>query len=126
MEEITNNKKFLGYVNSLLFNYCLKISSFDYRIKKLKKKDKIGLTEEQIKEHNDKSCLTVAYKLERLMNIDEIIEYKIRKGFILEDTNKIRKYEKTEIYKDLIDWTIELNNTDKKTIMEIMYPAMKK
>ena len=125
MEEITNNKQFLGYVNSLLFNYCLKISSFDYRIKKLKKKDKIGLTEKEIKAHNDKSGLSMAYKLERLMNIDEIIDYKIRKGFILEDTNKIRKYDKTEIYKDLIYWTIQLKNTNQKTIIEIMYPAIK-
>ena len=94
-------------------------------IKKLKKKDKIGLTEKEIKAHNDKSGLSMAYKLERLMNIDEIIDYKIRKGFILEDTNKIRKYDKTEIYKDLIYWTIQLKNTNQKTIIEIMYPAIK-
>ena len=90
------------------------------------KKQKVGLTEKEIKEHDEKIGKTRAYRLEQLMNIDEIIDYKIRKGFILEDTNKIRKYEKTEIYKDLIDWTIKLKDENQKTIMEIMYPAMKK
>lgn len=122
MEEIKDIRQFLNYVNSLLFNYCIKINSFRYRVKKLKKKDKIGLTEEQIKEH--KNGLTMAYEIERLMNIYEIVDYKIRKGFILEDTNKIRNYEKTEKYKDLINWTIRLKTEKNLSIIEIMYPAM--
>ena len=125
-EDIKNNKQFLGYVNILLFNYCIKIISFRYRINKLTKKDKISLTKEQIKEHNANSGLTTAYKIERLMNIDEIIDYKIRKGFILKDIQKIRKYGKTEFYKDLIDWNKDSKKDNKKSILEIMYPKYKK
>ena len=124
MEEIKDIRQFLSYVNSLLLNYCIKIKSFPHRIKKLTKTDKITLSEEQINTYNKTIGVTTAYEIERLMNIDEIVDYKIRKGFILEYGDKIRKYKKTEIYKNLIDWTIQLKNENKKTIMKIMYPAI--
>ncbi len=91
-------------------------------MKRLKKSEKVGLTEEQITEHNAKTeNLIIAYKIDRLMNIDEIIDYKIRKGAKIQDTNEIRKdYIKTEKYKDLVDWTKEPKK--KKTILQIMYP----
>ena len=102
-ERITNNKKFLGYVNTVLFNYSIKISSFSHRLRKINKNEKNELTEENIKEHNEKcEKLIISYKIERLMGIDEIIDNKIIKGFKLKDSNNIRNYEKTDIYSNLI------------------------
>ena len=49
------------------------------------------------------------------------MDYRIRKGLKIKDTNEIRKdYIKTEIYKDLIDWNKKPNV--KKTVIEKMYP----
>jgi len=121
--DITNTKQFLGYINTLLFNYCIKLTAKHHRLNKLKKSEKEGLTEEQIIEHNAKTEKKITdYYMERLLNIDEIVDYKIRKGAKIKDTNEIRKnYIKTEKYKDLVDWNIIPNV--KKTIIEKMYPV---
>jgi hypothetical protein len=92
-EALKNNKQFLGYTNAILENYCIKLTYERVRVKG--QKDKIG-----------------AYKLEQLNNINEILEYKIRKGYHLWDEKKIRKTSTTDIYKDLVDWTIKPKNTN--------------
>lgn len=84
--DVKTNKKFLGYINAILDNYSIKISYEQVRIKG--QKERIGI-----------------YKLVHLNNINEVLEYKIRKGFRLCDEKKIRKTSTTEIYKDLVDWT---------------------
>jgi hypothetical protein len=103
--DISTNKAFLGYINSLLSEYCLKINSSLFRLKKLSSDEKKNMTEKEIKEYEIKQKQRLRiHKLERLYNIDEIIDYKIRKKYKLIDLKNIRKnYEKTEIFKDLID-----------------------
>ena len=88
-ENINSNKSFLGYVNTILKNVCLKINSSQIRLKKLKQHEKKNMTEEQIIEYNEKQKRFIVYKLERLFNIDEIIEYKIKKGHIIKNINNI-------------------------------------
>ena len=45
-----------------------------------------------IKEHKVKQeKLITAYYIERLLNIDEIVDYRIRKGLKIKDTNEIKK-----------------------------------
>ena len=78
--KITNkfetNKAFLGIINSVLENYSIKIQ---YIQKKIKGK------------------LCQFYKLEILDNIDEIIQYKVNKGFKLVDTNNIFKFDTEKV-----------------------------
>jgi hypothetical protein len=105
IHEITTNKAFLGYINSLLSEYCLKINSSLFRLKKLKQNEMENMTKEQIKHYEEKQKKQLRiYKLERLYNIDEIIDYKIKNKYKLIDEKNIRKnYEKTTIFKDLIN-----------------------
>ena len=89
-ENINSNKAFLGYVNIILKKVCLKINSSRIRLKKLKQHEKKNMTEEQINEYNEKqNKRLIVYKLERLFNIDDIIEYKIKKGHIIKNINNI-------------------------------------
>ena len=78
--KITNkfetNKAFLGIINSVLENYSIKIQ---YIQKKIKGK------------------LCPFYKLEILDNVDEIIQYKVNKGFKLVDTNNIFKFDTEKV-----------------------------
>jgi hypothetical protein len=98
---IENNKQLLGYINKILINYSIKIKS--HLIKKKEKRDTYG------------------YKLIRLNDIDEIINYKLRKGYKLVDNDNIRhNYKITETYKHLIDWDKKI--IKKETDCNIMYP----
>lgn len=117
-DDITTNKAFLGYVNTLLDCFCLKIYSDQMRLNKLTKDEKKTMTIEEIEVYNKKREKRIQiYKLERIYNIDEIIDYKIRKGYNLKDEKQIRKdYIKTEIFKDLVDLTKEPRN--KKNYMK--------
>ena len=103
--EISTNKAFLGYVNTLLREYCLKITSSRIRLKNLKDVEKNKMTIDEIENYNvKKKNRIIIYNLERLYNIDEIIDYKIRKKYKLIDKKNIRQnYTKTEIFKDLIN-----------------------
>jgi hypothetical protein len=90
-ENINSNKAFLGYVNTILKNVCLKINSLQIRLHKLKTHEKKNMTEEQINKYNEKQKKKfIVYKLERLFNIDEIIDYKIKKEHIIKQhINKV-------------------------------------
>lgn len=85
--EIKTNKQFMGFLNSVLSNYKLFISSKKARIKgDCKKRHQV-------------------YKLEFIEGyetINEIIQYRINKGFKLVDSNNIRPVVDTDTYKDLI------------------------
>ena len=85
------------------------------RLNKLTKDEKKTMTIEEIEVYDKKREKRIQiYKLERIYNIDEIIDYKIRKGYNLKDEKQIRKdYIKTEIFKDLVDWTKEPRNKKK-------------
>lgn len=84
--EIKTNKQFMGFINSVLSNYKLYISSEKARIKGTDQRQQV-------------------YKLKFIdgyETINELIQYKINKGFKLVDSNNIRPVVKTETYKDLI------------------------
>jgi len=99
--KIENNKQLLGYINKILINYSINIKP--HRIR----------TKEQ--------TLIYKYKLIRLNDIDEIINYKLRKGYKLVDNDNIRhNYKITETYKHLIDWNKKI--IKKETDCNIMYP----
>ena len=89
---IKTNKQFLGFVNTVLENYKLKIQSKEVRVKK-EDIEKVGKTKD------------TTYCLEFLKGYDtinELIQYKIDKGYKLNDTNNLRPKPTTEIYKHLI------------------------
>jgi hypothetical protein len=92
--KIESVKSFLGFVNSLLDSYNIKVS---YGRKTVKgEKDK-------------KAC----YNLEILNDINELLEYKIRRGFKLHDEKNIRPKSRTETYKEYIDFD-KLKKIEKK------------
>ena len=98
---IENNKQLLGYINKILINYSINIKP--HRIR----------TKEQTRIYK--------YKLIRLNDIDEIINYKLRKGYKLVDNDNIRhNYKITETYKQLIDWNKKI--IKKEINCNIMYP----
>lgn len=84
---INSTKKFLGFINSLLKNYHIKISRI------------------QIREKWD-SDKESAYIIEHLDYINEFLEYRIIKGLKLIDRNNIREKSTTEIYKSYVDWEL--------------------
>lgn len=89
---IKTNKQFLGFVNTVLENYKLKIQSKEVRVKK-EDIEKVGKTKD------------TAYSLEWLKGyetINELIQYKIDKGYKLNDTNNLRPKPTTEQYKYLV------------------------
>jgi hypothetical protein len=89
---IKTNRQFLGFVNSILENYKLKIKSDEIRVKK-EDIEKIGKTKD------------TAYSLQFIdgyETINELIQYKINKGYKLNDTNNIRPTVKTNKYGYLI------------------------
>ena len=75
--EIISTKAFLGFINSLLSNYCLKINI--HRITKKVKKSTIKIN---------------SYYLEHLNNIEEIIQYKKDKNYYLIDQKNIFNWNK--------------------------------
>jgi hypothetical protein len=78
-KDFSNNKQFLGFVNSLLSDYGLKIYSNPFR--------------------NKSGQFKRFYQLAELHNINEIIEMKIQRGFKLKDTLNIRKQVQIVNYK---------------------------
>ena len=90
--DIKTNRQFLGFINTILENYKLKIFSHDIKVKK-KDIEKLGKTN------------STEYSLGFLPgyeNINEFLQYKIDKGYKLIDTNNIRPKATTEKYKHLI------------------------
>lgn len=91
---IDSTKGFLGFVNTLLSRYHLKIGVKQVR--------------EEIKEEGKKTkksdVRTSVYKLVELNSINEILEYRILKGYILSDEQNIRPKPTTENYKKFFDW----------------------
>jgi hypothetical protein len=83
-KELENTKQFLGFVNSLFSEYHVKIS--------------FGRKQEKGEVKN-------IYKLEFVNGINELLEYKIIKGYSFYDPAKIRSkpMEKDLIYKSLIN-----------------------
>ena len=91
---IENTKQLIGIFNSILIDYNVKLSS--------KRKGVIKGT----------SIKQIYYYIERINNIDEILNYRIRKGYNLKDNNNIRKdFKVTEDFKHLVDWN-KANVTD--------------
>jgi hypothetical protein len=76
-----DGKKFNGFINQLLNRYNLHL-----------KYDQIT---------NGKKKFGV-YKLVQTLNINELLGYKIEKGFKLEDSEKMRTEAKTKVYKNLL------------------------
>jgi hypothetical protein len=90
---IKTTKQFLGFVNSILENYKLVITSNQKRIKKSEIKEDDTKLKEQV------------YSLKFIDGFDtinELIQYKINKGYKLFDTKKIRPTPNTDVYKHLI------------------------
>jgi hypothetical protein len=82
-----DGKAFNGFVNQLLGRYFLHLK-YD-QITKDKKK--VGI-----------------YKLEQTLNINELLQYRIERGFKLEDSEKMRTESTTKAYKNLL-FTFEDN-----------------
>lgn len=85
--ELVSNKQFLGFVNSLFKNYHFKLSYTKVRVKGTDEREK-------------------AYKIEILNDINELLEYRIIKGYDLSDPNNIRTKPTTETYKSLVNWEL--------------------
>lgn len=92
---IKNNRDFMKFVNEVLSNYGLIIKTDRRRTKKCE--GKLNAIEQVYK-------LSFADGYE---SINEIIQYKINKGYKLNDTNNIRPDVKTSIYKHLIKDDVE-------------------
>ncbi len=78
---INSTKDFLGFVNSVLSNYKLKIHSEEFRVKKKDKKDK---------KNKDRK-----YSLGFVKDYDSIphfIQHKINKGYKLNDSNNLMQH----------------------------------
>jgi hypothetical protein len=93
-KKIESVKGFLGFVNSLFDSYNIALSYDRKRVKGEKEK---------------KAC----YHLEILNDINELLEYKIRRGFKLHDEKNIRPKSTTETYKSFIDFE-KLEKIEKK------------
>lgn len=111
---VETSKQFLFFVNSILINYGLKISSNRRRIKKDKKQKPKEEDEEKEKEKEKEQF----YKLEFISSfetVNEIIQYKKDKGFILFDRDNIRPVEvKTNFYSHLVLKPEPTTDTGKK------------
>jgi len=83
-------KGFLGFINTILDDYCINIKYH------------------QLPKSQNRAT---SYIIIQKDNINEILQYKIRKGFILNDTNKIRTAPTTTVYKDLVIWEIKAEDT---------------
>ena len=94
---IESNKQFLFFINSILLNYGLKIRSERKRIKKKDKKD-----EDKDEGKNKEQVYNMEF-LEGFNEINEIIQYKINRGFKIEDKDNIRPTPTTTTYEHLID-----------------------
>ena len=86
------NKQCLGFLNSILENYKLCIKSNQVRVKKADLED----------ENKTKDTVYTLEFLKDYDTINEIIQYKIDKGYILHDTKKIRPAPETDTYSQLI------------------------
>jgi len=85
IKKIENIKQFLGFTNSLLEQYSIRLTYDRKHNKEVNKKEAI-------------------YNLEILNNINELVEYKIKKGFVLKDSLKVRPEPTSNYYKDLFDF----------------------
>jgi hypothetical protein len=103
-KKIESVKGFLGYVNSLFDSYNIKLSYDRIRVKGEEKK---------------KAC----YNLKILNDINELLEYKIRRGFKLHDDKNIRPKSTTETYKKYIDFEI-IEKIEKKLAEEKIKNAL--
>lgn len=94
-------KGFLGFTNSILEQYSVKISYDRKRVKGEKEK-------------------VPYYHLEILDDINELLEYRIRRGFKLIDEKNIRPKSTTESYKHLVDFEKleELENKREQRLKE--------
>lgn len=80
-EDLITRKAFLEFINSILINYSIKLLSIRKKVK-------------QIMHH--------CYYIEKINNINEIIDYKIQNSnYKLIDANKIFQYNKIISYNDL-------------------------
>jgi len=101
IKKIESVKGFLGFVNSLLESYNVKVSYDRKRVKGEKEK-------------------VACYNLEILNDINELLEYKIRKGFKLVDDKNIRPKSTTEKYKNMIDFE-KLKEIEERRAENIKY-----
>ena len=90
-------KQFLGFVNTIFEKYSIKVS---YTQK----------TENKVKQ--------TYYKLEQLFFINELLEYRILKGYNLKDPNNHRVKPNTEHYKNLVNWEKVEKIQERKRIKE--------
>lgn len=90
--DIKTNKQFLGFINSVLGNYKLKIKSVEVRVKK-SDIEKVGKTKD--------TAYSLGF-LEHYDTINELIQYKVDKGMNLFDSKNLRPKPTTQKYKDLV------------------------
>ena len=95
-------KRQLGYINSILNSFCLKIDV----IQKDERKGKI------IIHHN-------TYQLNTILNITEIIYFKVQKGFKLNDDENMFK-RLSNNYDELFIQTVKKESCDIKEICEAL------
>ena len=86
------NQQCLGFLNSILKNYKLCIKSNQVRVKKADLED----------ENKTKDTVYTLEFLKDYDTINEIIQYKIDKGYVLHDTKNIRPAPETDTYSQLI------------------------
>jgi len=101
--DLRTNKAVLGYINTILNNYFIKISS--------------------VRKRNNEGEMTNNYIIEHLNNIQEIIKYRQDRHIKIYDSSNMFKYdEETFIYKHLITKTekiININDKDAKQDINI-------
>jgi len=88
-KEIKTERQFLFFFNNLLNDYCLKIDSSRKR--------------------NGKKVDTI-YNIIELDGANELLDYKIKRGMKINDTDKIRPNPESKMWLDLVD----LNNLNKE------------
>ena len=80
--ETDSLKSKLGYINSVLSEFCIKVAT--------------------VRKQEKKGNKTSFYKLEHLHNISEIVEHKIKRGFTLRDASNIYQSPTQHRYSHLI------------------------
>lgn len=90
-KDLKERKQLMGFLNTILINYGLSIKSKQ--------------TERQEGEKNKSSI----YFLNIKEGLDEILDYKIRKGYKIKDRNELRQYkpQTVKIFNHLVDWKID-------------------
>lgn len=96
-KKVENTKQFLGLFNVLVYNYHLKISSKQKTINKEK---------------------VLFYKLDILNNVDEIVSYKIKRGFKIVDGDKVfPEVINSKVYWDCLIHDQQIQNQDNKIVI---------